>query len=278
LNIGRSNYIVRPVQKAMDVLKFVASQGRELSLTEICYGVRLPKSTVFRYLHTFVAVDILAHDLKTDLYRTAHGLWSLGQSHGKQSELRDVALPCMIALRDRFNETVNLAQLDGDEVVYVEMVASRRSPRTLATLGGRDSIYRTAVGKAMLSRLPEETWLDPLPSRLPGRAAGLWTNRERLRRDLAQIRQKGYAVDREENEEYMCCFGAPICRRGEPIAAISLSAPANRLTRPLEERIGQAIADAASAISSRLDQSALISSAATIGTAAVGDAYRHALT
>lgn len=251
------NYIVKPVAKALQVLAYVAEEGRELALTEICYAVRLPKTTVFRYLQTLCAAGLLAYDPVSDRYRTGVRLWALGQMAGRRSILCEVALPTMRRLRDRFNETVNLAELDGTEVVYLEMVESRRSLRMQAKVGSHDPAYTTAVGKAMLAFLPPERLLNHLPVALAPRTPGTVTGVEALQEQLAEARACGFALDQGENEEGARCVGAPIFGPGGPvIAGLSLSAPEGRIAGTLEKQIAAALRESATEISSRLGFSA----------------------
>jgi IclR family acetate operon transcriptional repressor len=247
------SYTVKPVAKALQVLEYVAGEGRELTLTEICWKVCQPKTTVFRYLHTLCQAGLLVHDPASDRYRAGVRLWALGQMAGRRSALCEVALPVMKRLRDRFNETVNLAEIDADEIVYLEMVESRRSLRMQAKVGARDPAYCTAVGKAMLALVAPERWEDHLPSRLAARTPATVTSRRALRDQLAHARARGFAWERGENEEGACCVGAPVfAPSGRVIAGLSVSAPEGRMSAPLERQIAQALLDATGEISGKL--------------------------
>src|SRR5215471_18072277 len=116
-----NSYIVQPVYKALQVLRCLGDERRELALSEICYRVDLPKTTVFRYLQTLCACGFVTHDPDTDLYRIGLRVWELGRSLHEPLWIRELALPEMRELRERFNETVNLGMLDGLEVVYLEI-------------------------------------------------------------------------------------------------------------------------------------------------------------
>jgi IclR family acetate operon transcriptional repressor len=247
------NYIVQPVAKALQVLECVAEEGRELALTEICYKVQLPKTTVFRYLHTLRRAGFIAYDPQSDRYRIGVRLWALGQSASSRNVLCTVARPIMKALRDRFNETVNLAELEGREVVYLEIVESRRSLRMQAKIGGSDPAYSTAVGKALLAFLPEADWPEHLPDRWEARTPHTLTSFETLRQELGRVQARGYALDRGENEEGCCCVGAPIFHPGgQVIASLSLSAPESRVPPALESEIARGVVAASQEISARL--------------------------
>jgi IclR family KDG regulon transcriptional repressor len=221
------NYIVKPVDKALQVLTLLADVGRELSLKEICMRTGLPKTTAFRYLYTL----------------------SIGQSAGQFARLLDVALPHMQELRDRFDETVNLGVLNHTDIIYLGMVESRRALRMQAILGGRDPAYSTSLGKAILSALPEEQRAAHLPARLIPRTNATLVAPEALRLDLELSRQRGYAVDQGENEDGSCCIGAPIFDRHRH----AIAATASRLPPEMTERVAQAVMQAAAAISQQLE-------------------------
>jgi DNA-binding IclR family transcriptional regulator len=246
-------YIVQPVYKALQVLRVLGDERRELALSEICYRVDLPKTTVFRYLQTLCACGFVTHDPNTDLYRIGLRVWELGQSVHEPLRIRELALPAMRDLRDQFNETVNLGVLDGPEVVYLEIIESRRSLRMQAQLGGRDPVYSTALGKAVLAFLPEDQWPGHLPPTLSPRTDHTTTALGKLRQQLMQTRDRGFALDDEENEEGARCIAAPIFnQQRQATAAVSLSAPASRLTDRLLPKAAAAAVQTANSISERL--------------------------
>ena len=248
-----NSYIVQPVYKALQVLRCLGDERRELALSEICYRVDLPKTTVFRYLQTLCACGFVTHDPDTDLYRIGLRVWELGQSVHEPLRIREIALPAMRELRDRFNETVNLGVLDGPEVVYLEIIESRRSLRMQAQLGGRDPVYSTALGKAVLAFKPEEQWAAHLPAALAPRTTQTVTTAAKLRLSLSQTRERGYALDDEENEEGARCIAAPVFNHlGQVTAAVSLSAPASRLTDRLLPKAAAAVIQTAAVVSERL--------------------------
>jgi DNA-binding IclR family transcriptional regulator len=252
-----SNYIVKPVHKALQVLSYLGQQRRELSLKEVAHGVGFPQTTTYKYLCTLQSSGFVARDPSTDLYRLGVRLWELGQLVNGDLQIRKVALPLMQTLRDRYNETVNLGVLDGKEVVYVEMVESRLSLRMHAQLGGKDPVYSTALGKAIIAFLPEDEWENHLPKQLKARTPHTLTTLSALRQDLRTTRLRGYSVDRAENEEGARCIGAPIFDSyNTPVAAVSLSAPAMRLDDALTNEAARDVKQTAFAISRLLCEAA----------------------
>lgn len=246
------SYIVKPVAKALEVLDFVMQEGRELTLTEIAYHVGHPKTTVFRYLQTLKASGFVAYDPMSDRYRTGVRLWTLNHSGGHHV-LCEAAFAVMRDLRDSFNETVNLGVMEGKEVVYLEMVESRRSLRMEAKIGSRDRVYTTALGKAFLCSLPEERWQDHLPEVLERREGLQVMTYQHFEKELRISKARGYAVDESENEEGAYCVASPVFHlQGQVVAAISVSAPDSRMSASLQRQIAEGVVAAAAEISARL--------------------------
>jgi DNA-binding IclR family transcriptional regulator len=251
---ANSNYIVKPVDKALQVLTLLAEANGDLPLKEICARTGLPKTTAFRYLYTLNVHGYVVHNGETDLYRLGPRSWQLGQAADQYSRLLEVALAPMQALRDRFDETVNLGVLNHTEVVYLGMVESRRTLRMQARLGSQDPTYSTSLGKAILAFLPEANWNNHLPARLAPRTPHTITSRAALQQELLLTRQRGYALDQSENEEGAYCIGAPILhpQQGRVIAALSVAAPASRLSVEQTHEVAQAIIATAELIARRL--------------------------
>ncbi|HMN28321.1 MAG TPA: IclR family transcriptional regulator [Caldilineaceae bacterium] len=248
-----SNYLVKPVDKALQVLTLLAEAGRDLSLKDVCIRTGLPKTTAFRYLYTLATHGYVTHDGNADLYRLGPRSWQLGQSAGQFGRLLEVALPLMETLRDRFDETVNLGVLNHTNVVYLGMVESRRTLRMQAQIGSHDPAYATSLGKAILAFLPSEQWLTHLPARLTPRTDHTLLTRPALRQDLELTRQRGYALDQGENEEGACCIGAPIFDHyNRVIAAVSVSAPSSRLPTSRIEEVANVVIQTAGKIAAAL--------------------------
>jgi IclR family transcriptional regulator, KDG regulon repressor len=230
------SYIVQPIARALRVLEYVALEGRELTLTEIHTRLKLPKTTCFRYLQTLRAAGLIDYDPVSDRYRSGEKLARLSASPDR-SPLVTAALPTMRALRDRFNETVNLAELIDKDVVYREIVESRRSLRMQARIGAHDPAHTTSLGKALLASLPPERLLQHLPARLTARTDDTLTTLAALHRELRLARERGWASDHAENEDGTWCVGVALGSS----AALSLSAPASRMNGTLEREMGEAL-------------------------------------
>ncbi|KQU95657.1 IclR family transcriptional regulator [Devosia sp. Root105] len=246
------DYIVLPVMKALQVLDYVARQGHDVTLTETVQELKLPKTTVFRYLQTLSAAQFLEHDLKRDRYGVGSKFRSLARVDQELQGLRDIAQPEMRTLMETFHETVNLAVLSENEVVYIDMLEPGRPLRANARIGHRHPAHSTSLGKAMMAFLPDA---DALALRidLPQRTINTLTDADKLRRQVDDVRRRGYAIEVGENEDGLMCIGVPILdRTGYPVAAMSLSAPERRMKPELTIVAADALKGAAKRISTHL--------------------------
>ena len=248
-----TRYVVGPVDKALTVLGYVAEARAPASLNAVARDLELPKTTAFRYLCTLEAHGLVVRDSATETYRLGLRMWQLGSLAAGALPLRAIATPRMRELRDHFNETVNLGGLEGTEVVYLEMAESGHSLRMLAHVGSRDPVHSTALGKAMVAHLPEDRWAVHFPNPLSAKTKDTLTSIPALRAELRLTRERGFAIDRGENEPDSMCIGAPIIGPdGEPVAAISIAAPRTRLPEELEGEIAAEVVRAAAEISEQL--------------------------
>ena len=246
------DYIVLPVMKALQVLDYVARQGHDVTLTETVQELKLPKTTVFRYLQTLSAAQFLEHDLKRDRYGVGSKFRSLARVDQELQGLRDIAQPEMRTLMETFHETVNLAVLSENEVVYIDMLEPGRPLRANARIGHRHPAHSTSLGKAMMAFLPDADALA-LRSELPQRTINTLTDADKLRRQVDDVRRRGYAIEVGENEDGLMCIGVPILdRTGYAVAAMSLSAPERRMKPELTMVAADALKGAARRISTHL--------------------------
>ena len=250
----RDDYLVKPVLKAMQVLDCICSSDQALPLQHVSVEVALPKTTVFRYLRTLVQSGLLSYDPERDVYGVGLKIITWGRSNARLRNLRDVCIPHMRALRERFGETVNLGVLDGAEIVYIEIAESQHALRMQAKVGGRDPAYTTAIGKAVLSQMAEDERLRHIPPKLRARTGRTLRSLAQLALELDRARTQGFAEDNGENEEGSICVGVPIVDpAGAPIAGLSISAPAARLDAARKAQFASMLRRVASEISQGLD-------------------------
>ena len=177
---------------------------------------------------------------------------------GNQLDLRKVAEPILRDLAEITKETVHMVVLDANEVVYIDKIETRQITGGLkmaSSVGARNPVHTCAVGKVLAAHLSEED-LDYLIKQkgLPQRTTNTITNPAAFKEHLKIVRSQGYAIDDEENERGIRCLAAPIFgEKGRPVAAISVSGPAFRVTKKVaQETLKKEVMKAAFAISERL--------------------------
>jgi IclR family acetate operon transcriptional repressor len=147
------------------------------------------------------------------------------------------AQPVFAELVDEVGETVNMAVLEGDEVVYVAQVPSRRSMRMFTEVGRRVQPHCTGVGKALLAQLPTEAARAIVDrTSMKAHTPRTLTESEALLAELVKIRKQGYALDDEEQELGVRCVAVPLTGAPTP-AALSVSGPSGRMTPEIVQQV-----------------------------------------
>ncbi|MBA4384493.1 MAG: hypothetical protein C0410_07130 [Anaerolinea sp.] len=242
------------VQRALDILNLFDKGHVELGNAEIAKLVELPIGTASGLIYTLKVNNYLDQNPSNRKYRLGLKLAERAAVLLDQLDLRKVAAPFLEEIRDWCGESVNLAVRDGNEVVYIERMFGNHSLGIRSELGRRGYLHSTSLGKAILSFLPE----SDIKNILNGYEYVVVTpfsikNETQLVTDLAKIKQRGFAIDEQENEMGGRCVGAPIFdRKGYPIAAISISVPIQRF--PIEdiEKYGNKLISIADMISKKM--------------------------
>jgi DNA-binding IclR family transcriptional regulator len=187
-------------------------------------------------------------------YRLGLKLFELGTKAVSQLDLRERARPLLERVVLETGETVHLCIMDDTEVVYLDKVEPTRSVRMASSVGRRNPAYCTAVGKAMMAYLPEAD-VEAIVRKqgLKSLTRNTITTLYELKAELAIIRKRGYAIDDEENEEGVRCVGCVVRGyAGEPVAAISISGPAFRVTKDKVANLAKPVVSAARSLSDNL--------------------------
>lgn len=247
---GESPYAVRSVLRVLNILDLLRQRAGGARLAEVTAATDMPKSTVFRYLTTLESRGYVERDGASNIYRLGAAFLSSEPQHLELLALR--ARPLLEEVRDRFDETVNLGVLDGNRIVYLEIVESRRNMRFVARKGDREPIHSTALGKAVSTLLSDDEIRAIFSAEgMPARTSRTITDPDEFIDMIQRIRQRGYAIDDRENEEDGRCVAVPITGVGSP-AAISLSAPAARFSEAEAQAVAQVLAEAATVVRGKL--------------------------
>jgi IclR family transcriptional regulator, acetate operon repressor len=239
---------VQTVERAFEVLELIARRGGELSLREITAATGRPAPSVHRLVRTLVALGYLRQEASRR-YALAPGLIRLGDSAARQ--YGTWANPILADLVEKVGESANMAILDGAHALYVAQVAGHHSMRMFTEVGRRVPLHSTGVGKALLSQLPDDEIERLLGmSGMPRITDRTITSTPVLKQQLDAGRSLGYATDDGEQEVGVSCVAVPV--PGAPtLSAISISAPAPRMTPDLVHRAAAALRAAAQTLADR---------------------------
>jgi len=210
--------------KAFDVLGAFSDRRRVLTLAAIAHHSRLPKSTAHRVLAMLVEVG--AVEQVPAGYQLGLRMFSLG-ALGPEAALRAAALPHLEELHRVTAQTLHLAILRGADVVYLEKLLPRDGSLAVpSVIGDRLPATCTGVGKALLAFSPDDEVASAVCGPMRRRTARSLGSPQQVRRELAAIRDRGYAVDREETADGLACVAVPVLAGTTAVAAISVSFPA----------------------------------------------------
>lgn len=219
------------LEKAVDILEYIAAAPRPGVTLAECTGILgFSKATTQRMLLTLTRRNMLHFDEELGVYSLGMLTAKLGSEYLSRLDYRRAALPVLRDLVAESGETAHLGVLSGRDVVYIELVDSPQPIRVFSKVGDSRPAYATAIGKAILAQLPGDVRREHLPESLAGSTARTITSFEHLYRDLAQTRDRGYAIDDGENRDGIRGFAAPIFDfSGNVCAALSIAGPTARL-------------------------------------------------
>jgi len=227
---------IKVVAKTFKVIELL-HQGKGISLKDLAAQAALPKPTAFRILDTLLSLGYAEQDAATQQFMLGSKFLTFVKSSGTGADIVTLAAPYMERLGKTYGETINLARLTGNQIIYVRVLESDHSFRISDNIGDRASVHSTAIGKAIAAFLPEpllkeilnNTTYTPFTRKTIADEAS-------LRKHLVLVKEQGYSVDDEEGHDGVLCVGAPIFNKDHtPFAAMSISMPKVRAKKKVLE-------------------------------------------
>jgi len=250
---GRSQ-AVNSVARALDILDSLAAHRGEVGVTEVSQEIGVHKSTVSRVLATMESRGYVSRNGTSGKYCLGMRLVELASYRLEQIDLRSQARPFLEELVRATGETAHLAVFDQGKVVYVDKVDTPQTLMMRSRIGYRAFAHCTALGKAILSGLPDDVVERVLSEKgLPRFTPNTIVDPLALKEHLRRVRAQGYAIDDEEHEEGIRCAAAAVLNHtGRVIGALSVSGPTLRVSRQDVETIGNLVRDSARRLSASL--------------------------
>ncbi|TDF98642.1 IclR family transcriptional regulator [Paenibacillus piri] len=242
-------YWVPALEKAQAIIRLVAEEPARLKLTDLCKRLDISKSSMFSLLQTMEALQWLSRD-RSDTYTLGMHFGIMGNAFFRQFDLIDAFRKEAPACMRELNESIQLASLEGSEIVYLAKEAAPSLVQMVSGPGTRLPAHATGLGKMLLSAL-DDTQLNLLypDDSLESLTPFTLKTKQELFRQLAVIRHQGYALDLQEGVMGFNCIAVPIYQSGsQTVAAISFSMPLHNWEEK-RDRALQAIIDLAGKLS-----------------------------
>ncbi|WP_163577128.1 IclR family transcriptional regulator [Halomonas faecis] len=247
---GHSQSLVR----GLTLLERLAATPGGLALSELAEAVDLAPSTTHRLLQALHGQGFVTQDAELGVWKIDVKTFRIGNSFLEARDFVATSRPFLRRLTAQTGETANLGIRDGGTAVFLAQSESPQMMRMITRLGSRAPLHASGVGKALMAWLPDDEFERILAERGLARVtANTLHTPEALRADLAEIRRRGYACDREEHAIGLHCVAA--CLHDEhstPLAAISVSGPMARIPETRLAELGELVRDTAAEITARL--------------------------
>jgi len=228
------------LRKALTILEGMTKIPSPARLQDIAKSLRLPQSTILRFLNTFMDYGYVNQDQDTSCYYLTLKLAELGSQVKDSFPFQNSMTKYVRELARKFNESASLCIENDMQMIYLFTQDSpSRMLQTLHRIGRIAPMHATGVGKVLLLNYPE-TKFDELEKKfgLPKLTDNTIVTMDSLKTEIDQVRKQGYALDNEECEAGVRCIAVPVRNySGEVAAGISLSAPVARLGKERTEEI-----------------------------------------
>lgn len=239
--------------RVADVLALFTTGPAALGVTEIARELGIGKAVVHRILQSLASRSFVVADPRTRLYRLGPGAVALGARALRDLDLRQVARPVLIALRDETRETTTLSAPFGRSRIYLDQYESPQEIKMKVELGRPYPLYAGASSRAILAFLPEATQESIIAAGLTPLTPATIGSADELRRRLAETRARGYATSRGERQDGAGSVAAPVFGLdGEVAGAISVCGPVSRFDAASVKRFVPLVLRAADEISRSL--------------------------
>jgi IclR family transcriptional regulator, acetate operon repressor len=245
---------VQSVDRALSIIETLAEDDEGYRLSDLAIRTGLSTSTVHRLLATLENRRFVQFDRSQSKWHVGARCFTVGATFARRRNFAAQAIPYLRKLRDLTRETANLAVVDDEFIVVLTRMESREIMRSLTKLGGRVAMVASGVGKAVLATYSNEDVSAIIHHHgMPRLTEKSIVRPGELFKELEKIRRQGYAVDDEEACMGLRCVAAVVYNDcAEPLAAISVSGMAGRLTDERLPQLGQTVREVAAELTAAL--------------------------
>ena len=223
---------VESIEKGLNVFSFIVNSKKTVGITQISKALNLSIGSVQRVTYTLQKLGYLRKDEEIQKYSIGHNGLVLGLGIVKGLDLKRVAYPYLKELSAEINETVNLAVLDGIQIVYIDRVKTGQIININLSIGSQLPVYCTSMGKSLLAFLPNDELLELLNKiTLRPITPHTITTKARLLKELEKVKETGFSVNDKELDIGLRSVAAPVRNEyGTVVAAVNIAVPSSRVT------------------------------------------------
>jgi IclR family transcriptional regulator, pca regulon regulatory protein len=226
----RNGEFVQSLDRGLAVIRAFDAEHPELTLSDVARQTGLTRAAARRFLRTLVEIGYMRTEGGKFALRPK--ILELGYAYLSSLSLPELALPHMEQLVERVHESSSMCVLDGDEIVYVARVPTKRIMAVVIAVGTRFPAYATSMGRVLLAGHSDD-WLDGYlaSAQLQQLTPHTTTDRAELRAELVRIRAQGWALVDQELEEGLRSVAVPVRDgTGRVVAAVNVAVNASRRT------------------------------------------------
>jgi IclR family KDG regulon transcriptional repressor len=244
---------IKSIRTCFRILSLFSKQNPNLDVDGISQAIDIPKSSVYRYLKTLIQESVLEYDPATKKYELGLKILELGATAYHQLELRKIAIPFMKELAKKTRETVYLAALDRDRAICIERIESDYPIRLSINRGESFPLHASATARILMAYLSDEEQDRIIKKGLKKFTEYTITDFHKLRKNLREIKKRGFAFSNQELDMGAKAVSAPIFDFfGRPVAGLSIAGPVHRFADRKVDEYKNLVVDYSSRISSKL--------------------------
>lgn len=250
------NNLIQSLDRGLKILNILGKSSKPLSLSEISAHFSIDRSSVYRLVCTLIKNDFVKQDPDTKKYSLNYKVMELAGSFSEQEKIENIIRPIMRDVCIKTKQNTHLAVLDKNEVVFIAVEQPRESVAVNITVGIREPVAPTALGKALISFLEEEELNRFLSAvKLKPYTKNSVISKKEYRHTIDEIRKNRLAVDNEEYKNDIICFAAPIFDNSNRVQySIGISGHAS-LIEPYISEYSEIVRQAGMEVSSLLGSS-----------------------
>ncbi|WP_404349700.1 IclR family transcriptional regulator [Phycicoccus jejuensis] len=218
---------VQSVDRAVTILELLALHG-EAGTTQLARELGVHKSTASRLVAALERRRLVEQVEERGRYRLGVGVLKLAGATTARLDLAKEARPVVRRLASETGETVNLAVLSGGAALYVDQVSGSSTLSSYNWVGQHIPIHATSNGKVLVSEQHDPELTRTLGELTPYTPSTV-TDRAVLDAQLAEVRERGWALATDELDVGLTALAAPVRdAHGDVVASISVSGPTFR--------------------------------------------------